>query len=98
MRRIAWAETAKNLGAVLPLHVLVVCKTQVCLVHQSGCLEAVAGALAFHVPAGEAVEFLVDDGGEKVEGTLIASAPGAEERTYGVAATSIRHRAIIPRL
>ena len=51
----------EEVGAVLPLHAFVVHQTHVRLVDQSGGLEAVAGALAFHVPVGEAMEFLVDD-------------------------------------
>jgi hypothetical protein len=43
-------------------------------------LEAVAGALAFHVAARQAVELVVNDRGQLFQRALVSVAPGAEQR------------------
>jgi hypothetical protein len=42
----------------------------------------VTGALALHVAACQAVEFVVDDGSQSLERALVSVAPGAEELAY----------------
>ena len=61
----------KEVGAILPLHARVVRQAHVGFVHQGGGLQAVPWALATHVVAGEAVQFLVHDGRERLKRVLI---------------------------
>src|SRR5262245_37643670 len=70
----------KEMGAVLPVHALVVDQAHVSLVDQRGGLQAVAGALAFHVAVREVAKLLVHDRRQLSERALIATAPRAEER------------------
>ncbi len=70
------------MGAILPLHALVVDQTHVGFIDQGGGLEAVTGALASHVAAGEAAEFVVDDGSQPVERGAIPVTPGAEQPAH----------------
>ena len=70
------------MGAILPLHALIIHQAHVGLINQSRRLEAVAGALAFHVAAGQTAKLVINDGGQPREGALVSVAPGAEECTY----------------
>src|SRR5579863_10193243 len=70
------------MGAILPLHVLIIHQAHVGLIDQSRGLEAVAGALAFHVAACQAVKLVINDGGQPMEGALVSVAPGAEQPAY----------------
>src|SRR2546427_6639695 len=72
----------KEMGAILPMHALIIHQAHVGLIDQSGRLENVAGALAIHVAVGQAVEFTINDGGQPLERALVSIAPGAEERAY----------------
>jgi len=69
----------KEVSSILPLHALVIYKAHIGFVDESRGLEAVAGALAPHVAAGQAVELLINDGREFFQGGLIAFAPGAQQ-------------------
>ena len=71
----------KEVGAILPLHARVVDQAQVRFVDEGRGLEAVPGALAPHVAAGEAVELGVHDGGQLGEGALVPFGPRAQQRT-----------------
>jgi DNA-directed RNA polymerase specialized sigma24 family protein len=42
----------------------------------------VGGVLAPHVPAGQAVQLLIDDGRQPVERALVSVAPGPEQLTH----------------
>jgi hypothetical protein len=53
----------EKMGAILPPHALVIHQTQVSFIDQRRGLEAVAGALAPHVTAGQAVELIINNGG-----------------------------------
>lgn len=46
---------------------------------ESGSLQGVSGAFAAHLIPRDASEFLVDQRGESVEGSLIASTPGKQK-------------------
>jgi hypothetical protein len=90
MRRINWAETANKWARILPLHALIIHKAHVGFMNQSRRLQAVTGTLAFHVAARQAVEFVINDGGQPRERALVSVAPGAEERAY-VAHSRVQH-------
>jgi hypothetical protein len=64
--------------AALPGHVLAD-EAQVGFVNQGGGLQSVAGVLAPHVRAGEAVQLLVDVRDQAVERGLVAAAPVLEQ-------------------
>jgi hypothetical protein len=66
----------EEMRATLPLHLLTVDQAQVGLIHESGGLKHVPGALAGHVPSGEAVQLPMDGWREAIEGRVIAVAPG----------------------
>src|ERR1022692_785897 len=74
------ARNRKEMGAALPLHALVIHQSHVGFIHQGRSLQAVAGALVFHVVLRQSVQLFVDDGSQPVEGTLVSVTPGAEER------------------
>ena len=80
MRHINWLDTAKKWTAVLPLHPLIVHQAQISLVYQCRGLQAVPRALASHAPAGQSVEFPIDDGRQLLKGTFVSVAPGTERR------------------
>ena len=71
----------KEMGAVLPLHALVVDQPHVGFVDQRRGLQAVAGALALHVVVRQTVEFVVHDRRQPGERALVPVAPRAEQRT-----------------
>ena len=52
------------------------------LVYKGCGLQAVTGALATHVAAGEAVEFVINDGGQPVERGSISVAPGSKQPAH----------------
>ena len=70
----------EEMGAILPLHALIIHQAHVGFIHQGRRLQAVAGALASHVAARQAVELVINDGGQPFERVPVAVAPGAEER------------------
>ena len=70
----------EEMGAILPLHALIIHQAHVGFIDQGRGLQAVAGALAFHVAARQAVEFVINDGGQPFERALVSVAPGAEQR------------------
>ena len=72
----------EEMGAILPLHALVVHQAHVGFVHQGGRLERVAAALALHIAVSQAAEFVIHDGGQAVERALVSIAPGAQKRAY----------------
>ena len=80
MRRMACADYRQEMGAILPLHALVIDQPHVGFVDQRRRLQAVAGALAPHVVVRQATEFVVDDRRQEGERTLISVAPRAEKR------------------
>ena len=75
-------RNGEEMGSILPLHALIIHEAHVGFVDQGGSLQAVAGALVFHVAARQAAKLVIDDGGQPVEGALVATAPGAEKRAY----------------
>ena len=72
-------RNGEEMGAILPLHALIIHQAPVGFIDQGRGLEAVAGALMFHVAARQTVELVVNDGGQPVEGALVSAAPGAQE-------------------
>src|ERR1035437_7203573 len=80
----------EKMGSILPLHALIIHQAHVGFIDQGRGLEAVAGALAFHVAARQAVELVINDGGQPVERALVSVAPGAEKRAYVVRSRFIR--------
>src|SRR5208283_2441692 len=85
-------RNGEKMGAILPLHALVVDQASVGFIHQRGCLEAVARALALHVAARQAAEFVVNDGGEFFQGAWVSSAPSAEQNAYFTGLRRTVHR------
>ena len=67
------------MGAILPLHALVIHQSHVGFVDQSGGLQAMTGALTFHVASRQAVEFVINDGRQAVESSSISITPGPEK-------------------
>ena len=74
----------EKMGAILPLHALIIHQAHVGFIDQGGGLQAVSGALAFHIVVSQAAEFLIDDRGQALQRALVSIAPGAEERAYVV--------------
>ena len=70
----------EEMGAVLPVHALVIDQPQVGFVDQRRRLQAVAGALAPHVVVRQTTELVVDDRHQEGERTLIPVAPRPEKR------------------
>ena len=66
---------AEEMGAVLPVDAALVDQPQVGFVHQGGGLQGVVGPFAPQVPAGQALEFAVDQRREALERLLVAIAP-----------------------
>src|ERR1019366_5440915 len=66
------SRNGEEMGAILPLHALVIHQAQVGFIDQGRGLEAMAGALMSHVAARQAVEFVVNDGGQPAEGALVS--------------------------
>jgi hypothetical protein len=69
----------EEVGAILPLDILHVDEAQKGFVDEGGGLKGVSGSFLTHVAAGQAVQLLVDAGGELLEGFLIPAAPGLQE-------------------
>ena len=74
----------EKMSAILPLHALIIHQAHVGFIDQGRGLEAVAGALPFHVAAREAAKLVINDGGQPRERAMVAVAPGAEELAYVV--------------
>ena len=89
----------KEMGAVLPLHALVVDQPHVGFVDQRRRLQAVAGALALHVVVRQAVELVVDDRRQPGERALVPVAPRAEQAQLtspGTGSPALPPRCIVP--
>ena len=74
------SRNGEEMGAVLPVHALVIDQPQVRFVDQRRRLQAVAGTLAPHVPVRQTTELVVDDRHQEGERTLIPVAPRSEKR------------------
>ncbi len=72
-------RNCEEVGAILPLHSLVVHQAHVRFVYQRGRLEGVARALALHVAVSEAAKFTIDDRCQTIQRALISRAPSAQE-------------------
>src|SRR5437773_1748400 len=72
----------EEMGAILPLHALVIHQAHVGFIDQGRGLEAVAGALAFHVALRQTVELVINDGGQPVECASIPVSPGSEQLAH----------------
>src|SRR5437867_6188264 len=72
----------EEMGAILPLHALVIHQAHVGFIDQGRGLEAVAGALAFHVALPQTVELVINDGGQPVECASIPVSPGSEQLAH----------------
>jgi len=77
-------RNGEKMSAIVPLHSLVIHQPYVGFIHEGCGLQAVAVAFASHVTARQAPEFVIDNGRELVEGTLVSIAPGAKQ-SAGVA-------------
>ena len=75
-------RNGEKMGAVLPLHAVVVHQPQVGFVDQGRGLQAVAGALARHVAVRQAVKLLIDDRRQPFERIPVSLAPGAQQQAY----------------
>ncbi len=69
----------KEMGAILPLHVLPVDQAQVGFVDQRSSLKEVVATLAGHAPHRDAPQFLVDERRQRLERGLVAVAPRDEQ-------------------
>jgi probable HAF family extracellular repeat protein len=72
----------EEMGAVLPLHALIVHQACVGLIDEGGGLEAVAVTLSSHIAARQPAKLVIHQGRQFFEGTLVSLAPGAEELAY----------------
>src|SRR5580698_1315121 len=70
------------MGAVLPLHALIIHQSHVGFVCQRRGLEAVSRALTFHMAASQAAKLVINDRGQFFQRALVTVSPGTEERTY----------------
>src|SRR5260221_4194660 len=77
-------RNGEKMGAILPLHALIIHQPHVGFIDQGRGLEAVAGALPFHVTASQAAQLVINDGSQPRERALVSVAPGAEELAYVV--------------
>ena len=73
----------KEVGAVLPLHLLHFDESQIRLVDEAVACERVISALAVHVASGDASQLLVDERQQGVEGIGFAPIPGQQQRRRG---------------
>ena len=95
-------RNCEEMGAILPLHALVVHQTHVGFIYQGSGLKRVAWALALHVVVSQAAKLFINDRRQAVERVLVSIAPGAEEPTYVVFIQLVGHyplysyRLIIP--
>src|SRR5664279_87951 len=67
------------MGAILPLHVLVIHQPHVGFVDQSGGLQTMTEALTSHVASREAMEFVINDRRQAVESDSISITPSPEK-------------------
>jgi hypothetical protein len=65
----------KEVGSVMPLHMLLLDEPEVCFIYQSSRLQRVANTLSAHVAMGQPAQFLIDERQQAVECRLISSAP-----------------------
>src|ERR1022692_449658 len=72
----------EKMGAILPLHVLVIHQPHIGFVDQSGGLQAMTGAFSFHVSSREAMEFAINDGRKAVERGSVSITPGSKQLTH----------------
>src|SRR5262245_45591160 len=77
-------RNCEKMGAILPLHALVVNQTHVGFIHQGSGLERVAWALALHVVVSQSAEFFINDRCQAVESASVSTTPGAEKLAYFV--------------
>src|ERR1019366_5737450 len=89
-------RNGEKVGAILPLHALVIHQSHVGFVDQSGGLQAMTGTFTFHVASRQAVEFVIDDWSQAVESSSISITPGSEK--LGHVATRWRSGLIVLRL
>src|ERR1019366_2973315 len=69
----------EKMGAILPLHVLVIHQPHIGFVDQGTRLEAMSRPLTSHVASREAVEFVINDWSQAVESSAISITPGPEK-------------------
>src|SRR5271157_88468 len=70
------------MGAILPLHALIIHQAHVGLIHQGRRLEAMAGALAFHVAPRQAAQLVIDDRRQPVERASVSVTPSSEQQAH----------------
>ena len=88
----------KKMGAVLPVHALVVDQAHVRFVDQRCGLQAVAGTLTFQEIMRQTVEFGVDDRRQSCERALVPVSPRTEQRTHVVRNGSTDAHFVMPSL
>ncbi len=86
------------MGAVLPVHALVVDQAHVRFVDQRCGLQAVAGALTFQEMVRQTVEFVVDDRRQSCERALVPVGPRTQQRTHVVRNGSTDAHLVMPSL
>jgi len=84
-------RNCEEMGAILPLHALVVNQTHVGFIYQGSGLERVAWALALHEVVSQATKLFINDRGQAIERALVSFTPGAEEPAYVVCIQLTRH-------
>ena len=77
------------MDAVLPVDLLRTYQAQIGLIDERGRLQAVPGSLASHAATRDAMQLLVDERHQLLEGSIVAPAPG--EQQGGDAAGSFRN-------
>src|SRR5262245_57753438 len=80
----------EEMRTILPVHTLVIDKAQICLVDELGGLQAVAAALPAHVASREPMQLVIDNGRQSIQGFVIATAPGLQQRADVLASRSSR--------
>ena len=65
----------KEVGAVLPVHLFLIDKTDVDVIDQRRGLKGMAGIFFAQVPPGQPAKFLIHDGHQTIERTPIAVIP-----------------------
>ena len=69
----------EEMGAILPLHPLVIHQADIGLIDQRGRLKVVVAALASHVAVRQPAELRIDDRRQLAKGELVAVTPGTEK-------------------
>src|SRR5579863_1997603 len=69
-----------EVSTILPLHTLVIHQTHICLMHQNGGLQAVAGPLTIHVGASQPVQLVVNQRRQLVERATVPVTPRAQQQ------------------